>query len=79
MFDFIIVGGGLAGVTFAHTLERYGRSFCLISDRSQAASLVAAGAYNPVVLKRFTPIWMATELRGGKAQHATAASDGGVA
>ncbi len=61
MFDFIIVGGGLAGVTFAHTLERYGRSFCLISDRSQAASLVAAGAYNPVVLKRFTPIWMATE------------------
>lgn len=62
MFDFIIVGAGLAGVTFAHTLEKHGKSFCLLSDRSQAASLIAGGVYNPVVLKRFTPIWRAEEV-----------------
>ena len=49
MFDFIIVGAGLAGVSFAHLLEQHGKSFCLLSDRSQVASLIAGGVYNPVV------------------------------
>ena len=62
MYDFIIIGGGLAGVTFANFLEKHGKSFCLIADRSQVASLIAGGVYNPVVLKRFTPIWRAEEV-----------------
>ena len=62
MFDFIIVGAGLAGVSFAHLLEQHDKSFCLLSDRSQVASLIAGGVYNPVVLKRFTPIWKAEEI-----------------
>lgn len=61
MFDFIIVGAGLAGVTFANILEKNNKSFCIITDNSQIASLVAGGVYNPVVLKRFTPVWRANE------------------
>lgn len=61
MFDFIIVGAGLAGVSFANVLQMRGKSFCIISDNSQIASLVAGGVYNPVVLKRFTPVWKADE------------------
>ena len=33
MYDFIIIGGGLAGVTFANFLEKHGKSFCLIADQ----------------------------------------------
>ena len=61
MFDFIIVGSGLAGVSFANILEKYQKTFCIISDNSQIASLVAGGVFNPVVLKRFTPVWKANE------------------
>lgn len=61
MYDFIIVGAGLAGVSFASILERYNRSFCIISDNSQIASLVAGGVYNPLVLKRFTSVWKSKE------------------
>lgn len=64
MFDFIIVGAGLAGVTFANVLEKNQKTFCIISDNSQIASLVAGGMYNPVVLKRFTPVWRADEQMG---------------
>ena len=62
MFDFIIVGAGLAGVSFANLLEKHQKTFCILSDRSQVASLIAGGVYNPVVLKRFTPIWKADEV-----------------
>ncbi|MDO5105050.1 FAD-binding oxidoreductase [Capnocytophaga sp.] len=61
MFDFIVVGAGLAGVTFCNLLEKNRKSFCIISNNSQIASLVAGGVYNPVVLKRFTPVWKADE------------------
>ncbi|WP_294823883.1 FAD-binding oxidoreductase [uncultured Flavobacterium sp.] len=52
MKDFIIVGGGLAGISFAETAFREGKTFTLISDDSQNSSLVAGGLYNPVILKR---------------------------
>lgn len=61
MYDFIIVGAGLAGVTFANFLEKHQKTFCIISDNSQIASLVAGGVYNPVVLKRFTSVWKAEQ------------------
>lgn len=61
MFDFIVVGAGLAGISFANFLEKYEKSFCIVSNHSQIASLVAGGIYNPVVLKRFTPTWKANE------------------
>jgi len=52
MKDFIIVGGGLAGISFAETAFLEGKSFTMITDTSQNSSLVAGGLYNPVILKR---------------------------
>jgi glycine/D-amino acid oxidase-like deaminating enzyme len=54
MKDFIIVGGGLAGISFAEACYLNGSSFVLINDASQNSSLVAGGIYNPVILKRLS-------------------------
>ena len=59
--DYIIVGLGLAGVAFAEELTKQNKSFVVFEDRSQNSSLVAGGMYNPVILKRFTPVWNAQE------------------
>ena len=59
MLDYILVGLGLAGVSFCEQLENNAKSFRVISDSSQQASLVAGGLYNPVILKRFTMAWNA--------------------
>ena len=61
MLDYLVVGLGLAGVTFCHTLEKNKKTFKVITDRSQRSSWVAGGLYNPVILKRFKPAWRATE------------------
>jgi hypothetical protein len=57
--DYIIVGLGLAGLAFSRILENQNKTFKIFEDNSQNASLVASGMYNPVVLKRFTPVWKA--------------------
>lgn len=54
MKDFIIVGAGLAGVSFAETALLNNKTFTVITDNSQNSSYVAAGLYNPVILKRFS-------------------------
>ena len=59
--DYIIVGLGLAGIAFAEELRINGKTFVVYEDNSQNSSLVAGGMYNPVVLKRFTPVWNAKE------------------
>ena len=59
MVDYLSVGAGLAGIGLAHTLRSKGRSFVVIDDGSQKSSSVAGGMYNPVILKRFTPVWQA--------------------
>ena len=59
MLDYIVVGLGLAGVAFCESLEANGRSFMVVSDTSQTSSIVAAGLYNPVILKRCTMAWNA--------------------
>jgi len=59
--DYIIVGLGLAGIAFAEELKVNQKSFVVFDDNSQKSSLVAGGMYNPVVLKRFTPVWNAKE------------------
>jgi glycine/D-amino acid oxidase-like deaminating enzyme len=58
--DYIIVGLGLAGLAFTSKLEKKQKSFLVFEDNSQNSSIVAGGMYNPVVLKRFTPVWNAT-------------------
>ncbi|MFK5878376.1 MAG: FAD-dependent oxidoreductase [Flavobacteriaceae bacterium] len=55
--DYIIVGLGLAGLAFTRELEKNNKSFIVFEDDSQHSSKVAGGMYNPVILKRFTPVW----------------------
>lgn len=59
--DYIVVGCGLAGIAFCEQLRKHNKSFVVFDDSSQQSSLVAAGMYNPVILKRFSEVWMADE------------------
>jgi glycine oxidase len=61
MVDYIIVGCGLAGIAFAETALQNGKTVTVINNQSQNSSNVAAGLYNPVILKRFTEVWQAKE------------------
>ncbi|PRX56318.1 NAD(P)/FAD-dependent oxidoreductase [Flagellimonas meridianipacifica] len=61
MLDYLVVGCGLAGISFCEILEKNGKSFHVVSDDSQQSSLVAGGLYNPVILKRFTLAWKARQ------------------
>ena len=61
MLDYIVVGLGLAGISFCEVSEREHKSFMAITDDSQQASQVAGGLYNPVILKRFTMAWNAKD------------------
>lgn len=54
MVDYLIVGGGIAGLCFAELCFQNNKSFRLITDESQNSSRIAGGLYNPVILKRFT-------------------------
>lgn len=59
MLDYIIVGSGLAGIAFAETLLQHNKSFIVFDNKSQSSSSIAAGLYNPVILKRFSEVWNA--------------------
>lgn len=59
--DYIIVGCGLAGIAFCEQLKANNNSFLVFDNESQQSSIVAGGLYNPVVLKRFTPVWKSKE------------------
>lgn len=55
--DYIVVGLGLSGIAFTEQLIANGKSFVVFENNSQVSSVVAGGVYNPVILKRFTPVW----------------------
>lgn len=55
--DYIIVGLGIAGITFCERLRREGKRFVVFEPSLASATKVSGGVVNPVVLKRFTPIW----------------------
>ena len=59
--DYLVVGCGLAGITFCEQLKKNNKTFVVFDDNSQVSSTVAGGLYNPVVLKRFTPVWKSKE------------------
>jgi glycine oxidase len=60
--DYIIVGLGIGGITFCDQLERHGHSFVVFDTAEESATAIAGGTINPVMLKRFTPVWKATEF-----------------
>lgn len=55
--NYIIVGCGLAGIAFCEQLRAHKKSFIVFDNQSQQSSYVAAGMYNPVILKRFSEVW----------------------
>lgn len=59
--DYIVVGCGLAGIAFCEQLKAHNKRFVMFDDGSQQSSVVAGGLYNPVILKRFTPVWKSKE------------------
>lgn len=61
MLDYIIVGAGLAGISFAETLLLNKKSFVVFDNHSQNSTKIAGGLYNPVILKRFSQVWNANE------------------
>jgi len=61
MIDYLIVGCGLAGISFSEIALRNNKSILVIDDNSQVSSRVAGGLYNPVILKRFSEVWKAEE------------------
>ena len=52
--DYFIVGCGLAGIAFAETCLQNNKSILVFDNNSQTSSTIAAGLYNPVILKRFS-------------------------
>ena len=62
-YDFIIVGMGLAGVTLTQHLLDQGRSvYAIQEEKSQSASRIAAGLYNPITGRKMTKTWKADKL-----------------
>lgn len=63
MYDFLIVGQGIAGSVLALTLAKKGYKIA-VTDRPElsSSSRVAGGVWNPVVFKRLTKSWMADKL-----------------
>lgn len=59
MLDYLIVGCGLAGISFAEEALQHNKRILVLDDNSQNSSKIAGGLYNPVILKRFSEVWEA--------------------
>ena len=56
MIDYLIVGSGLAGISFAEQALRNQKAIFVIDSNLQNSSKIDGGLYNPVILKRFSKI-----------------------
>ncbi|MDX6183183.1 FAD-binding oxidoreductase [Flavobacterium sp. Fl-77] len=61
MIDYLIIGSGLAGISFAEVALKNNKTILVLDDESQNSSRIAGGLYNPVILKRFSEVWKAEE------------------
>lgn len=61
MIDFLIIGSGLAGISFSEAVLNNNQSVLVFDNGSQNSSMIAGGLYNPVILKRFSEVWKAQE------------------
>lgn len=63
MYDYIIVGQGIAGTLVAHFLLQEGKRILVIDHQhQQASSMVAAGLINPITGRNFVKSWRIDEL-----------------
>ena len=58
--DYIIVGLGIAGISFCEQLEMQGKTFVVIDNGVEGSTAKSGGVFNPTVLKRFTAAWNAS-------------------
>ncbi|QBN19738.1 NAD(P)/FAD-dependent oxidoreductase [Flavobacterium nackdongense] len=61
MIDYLIIGSGLAGISFSEMALQNNKSIIVLDNDSQNSSKIAGGLYNPVILKRFTEVGQAKE------------------
>ena len=61
MIDYLIIGSGLAGISFSEMALQNDKSILVLDNNSQNSSKIAGGLYNPVILKRFSEVWKAQE------------------
>lgn len=59
MIDYLIVGAGLAGISFSEVALKNNKTIYVLDNNSQNSSKIAGGLYNPVILKRFSEVWQA--------------------
>ncbi|WP_414000231.1 NAD(P)/FAD-dependent oxidoreductase [Flavobacterium sp. W1B] len=61
MIDYLIIGSGLAGISFSEMALQNNKTVLVLDNNSQNSSKIAGGLYNPVILKRFSEVWKAQE------------------
>jgi glycine/D-amino acid oxidase-like deaminating enzyme len=62
MYDFIIIGQGLAGTMIAHFLQEEGQSIMVFDSEKHTASFAAAGIVNPVTGRHYVKSWLIETL-----------------
>lgn len=63
IFDFAIIGQGIAGTLLAYFLKKHGKSVLVIDNNFEgASSKVAAGIVNPITGKKFVKSWRVDEF-----------------
>jgi glycine oxidase len=62
VYDYLVVGSGLAGSVLAFELDQRGKRVLLIGNKYNHSSGVAAGLFNPVTGKVLSRTWQAEEV-----------------
>ena len=62
MIDYLIIGSGLAGISFAEVALRNGKSIFIMDNNSQNSSKVAGGLYNPITGRKMVKTWNCDQL-----------------
>ncbi|WP_026451373.1 NAD(P)/FAD-dependent oxidoreductase [Aequorivita capsosiphonis] len=57
--DYIVVGLGIAGISFCEQLQKNDKRFIVIDSGEDGSTAKSGGVFNPTVLKRFTAAWNA--------------------
>lgn len=63
MYDYLIIGHGLAGAILANRLEELGKRLMVINDsKANNSSTVAGGLYNPITGRKMVKTWLADQI-----------------
>lgn len=60
--DYIVVGLGIAGISFCEQARKAKKDFVVFSDNQPGATAKSGGILNPTILKFFTAVWKSSEF-----------------